>query len=75
MAKLQITEAWHRRHAIQIAAALPETPEDALIVLELARELVESFLYAPQRPEPPSGARERGVVVSLKPAPIEGGLS
>jgi hypothetical protein len=67
------TEAWHRRHAIQIAAALPETPEDALIVLKLARELVESFLYAP--PEPPRGDRERGVVVSLKPAPIEGGLS
>jgi hypothetical protein len=60
-------EAWHRRHAIQIAAALPENVEDALIVLELARELVERFLYAPQRPEPPRGARERGVVVSLKP--------
>jgi len=58
-------EAWHRRHAIQIAAALPETREDALIVLEFARELVESFLYAPQRPGPPGGARERGVVVSL----------
>jgi hypothetical protein len=57
-------EAWHRRHAIQIAAALPEDVEDALIVLELARELVESFLYAP--PEPP-GERDRGVVVSLKP--------
>jgi hypothetical protein len=63
------TEAWHRRHAIQIAAALPETGEDALIVLELARELINSFLYAP--PEPPRGAREPGVVVSLKP----GGLS
>jgi hypothetical protein len=58
------TQAWHRRHAIQIAAALPETREDALMVLELARELVESFLY--QRPEPP-GARTHGVVVSLKP--------
>jgi hypothetical protein len=61
-------EAWHRRHAIQIAAALPETPEDALMVLELARELVERFLYAPERPEPPGGARERGVVVSLSSA-------
>jgi hypothetical protein len=69
------TEAWHRRHAIQIAAALPETGEDALIVLDLARELIETFLYAPQRPEPPRGARERGVVVSLKLAPIEGGPS
>jgi hypothetical protein len=68
-------EAWHRRHAIQCAAALPEDAEDALIVLELARQLVEGFLAGPRRPEPPSGARERGVVVSLKPAPIEGGLS
>jgi hypothetical protein len=67
-------EAWRRRHAIQIAAALPETGEDALIVLDLARELIETFLYAPQRPEPPRGARDR-VVVSLKSAPIEGGLS
>jgi hypothetical protein len=57
-------EAWHRRHAIQIAAALPETPEDALIVLEFARELVERFLNAP--PEPPSGARERGDVVPIQ---------
>jgi hypothetical protein len=71
-------EAWHRRHAIQIAAALPETREDALIVLDLARELVERFLYAPQRPEPPlgplgrerglDGERVRGLVVSLSSA-------
>jgi hypothetical protein len=60
-------EAWQRRHAIQIAAALPETREDALAVLELARELVESFLYAPQRPELPL-ERDRGVVVSLSSA-------
>jgi hypothetical protein len=59
-------QAWHRRHAIQIAAALPENREDALIVLELAKQLIESFLYAPQRPEPPGGARERGAVVSLR---------
>ena len=57
-------EAWHRRHAIQIAAALPETREDALAVLELARELVDSFLHGPQRPVEPL-ERERGVVVSL----------
>ena len=37
-------EAWHRRHAIQVAASLPETTEDALLVLELARQLVEGFL-------------------------------
>jgi hypothetical protein len=62
-----MVEAWQRRHAIQIAAALPETREDALAVLELARELVESFLYAPQRPELPL-ERDRGVVVSLSSA-------
>jgi len=62
-------EAWHRRHAIQIAAALPETPEDALLVLELARQLVEDFLAEP-RPEPPDdGERVRGVVVSLLKPP------
>jgi hypothetical protein len=64
-------DAWHRRHAIQIAAALPETTEDALIVLELARQLVEGFLAGPRRPEPPlgrEGERVRGLVVSLSSA-------
>lgn len=59
------TEAWHRRHAIQIAAALPETKDDALAVLELARQLVESFL-CPQAAEPLD--RDRGRVVSLSSA-------
>ena len=35
---------WRRRHAIQIVAQLPEGPEDALVVLDLARQLVEGFL-------------------------------
>ncbi len=43
---------WHRRHAIQIAAALPETTEDALIVLRLATGLVEGFLAGPEKPGP-----------------------
>ena len=60
-------EAWQKRQAIQIAAALPETREDALIVLDLARQLVEGFLYGPQRPAEPL-ERERGVVVSLSSA-------
>jgi hypothetical protein len=43
-------EAWHRRHAIQIAAQLPDDPDDALIVLELAKNLVERFIRSdPQR--------------------------
>lgn len=60
-------EAWHRRQAIQIAAALPENKEDALAVLELARELVEGFLYPAQAPPAPRD-RERGSVVSLSSA-------
>ncbi|MFB9262286.1 hypothetical protein ACFFWD_03740 [Bradyrhizobium erythrophlei] len=39
----------HRRHAIQIAAALPNDPEDALIVLQLARDLVTVFLSEPEK--------------------------
>lgn len=35
---------WRRRHAIQIAAQLPENVEDALAVLELAKQLVQDFL-------------------------------
>lgn len=41
-------ESWQRRHAIQIAAQLPEDSKDALRVLELARELVEGFLEGGQ---------------------------
>jgi hypothetical protein len=42
--------SWHRRHAVQIVAALPETTADALIVLELARQLVEQFLGGKEPP-------------------------
>lgn len=43
---------WQRRHAIQIVAQLPEGTQDALMVLELAREVVETFLQADQRRAP-----------------------
>jgi len=39
---------WRRRHAIQIVAQLPEGIDDALEVLELARELVKGFLSEDQ---------------------------
>ncbi len=39
---------WRRRHAIQIAAQLPENPSDAVAVLEFARELVDGFLTKPK---------------------------
>ena len=34
----------HRRHAIQVVAALPEDCADSLVILDLARELVVGFL-------------------------------
>jgi hypothetical protein len=37
-----------KRHAIQIAAQLPEREEDALAVLEYAKTLVRSFLGDPR---------------------------
>lgn len=39
---------WQRRVALQIAAQLPENTEDALLVLKLATELVETFLVGGQ---------------------------
>lgn len=37
-------QGWRKRHAIQIVAQLPENPEDALAVLNYARDLVVDFL-------------------------------
>lgn len=39
---------WRRRQAVQIVAQLPESPEDAIAVLELAKLLVQSFLMETQ---------------------------
>ena len=33
-------QSWHRRHAIQMVAQLPEGTEDALMVLRLSEQLV-----------------------------------
>jgi len=35
---------WHRRAAVILAGQLPEDPNEALLVLEAAKELVEKFL-------------------------------
>jgi hypothetical protein len=37
-------EDWLRRQAVQIAAQLPENPDDAIRVLDLAKSLVDGFL-------------------------------
>ena len=43
---------WRRRQAIQIVAQLPEGTEDALAVLDLAKELVDGFLRGGQPARP-----------------------
>ena len=42
------TEAWHKRHAVMIASQLPDNEEDALAVLDAARQLVTGFLAEPK---------------------------
>jgi hypothetical protein len=44
--------SWKRRHAIQIAAQLPEDPFEAIAVLELAKQLVQKFLLDDGRNQP-----------------------
>lgn len=39
-----VPQGWHRRQAITLASQLPDNPADALLVLQAARELVETFL-------------------------------
>lgn len=46
-------ENWQRRQGLQIAAMLPDDPNDALQVLDFARELVEKYLQAPKVAAPP----------------------
>jgi hypothetical protein len=56
---------WRRRHALQIAAQLPDNVEDALMVLELARSLVDGFLV---RPLPLPQSQPEGVVLAFPEA-------
>ena len=50
---------WRRRHALNMAGMLPEKIEDALVILELLREIVVTFLHV-DVPEP-----EKAQVVTL----------
>jgi hypothetical protein len=47
------SDGWRRRHALQIVAQLPENHDDAIAVLELARELVDGFLAGEGQPDHP----------------------
>lgn len=48
---------WHQRHALQIAAQLPEEKRDALEVLRFAEKIVR-FLDVEDDPDPSPGPRE-----------------
>jgi hypothetical protein len=54
---------WRRRHALLLASQLPDGPADALVILDLTRDLVVSFLQA-GLPEP-----EKAPVVMLRAVP------
>jgi hypothetical protein len=45
---IESKEAWLRKQALMIANQLPENTDDALMVLDLAKEFVREFL-TPQR--------------------------
>lgn len=49
-----------RRHALNVAAMLPDDPADGLAILDLAREFVVKFLQGGATTEP-----EKGAVVAL----------
>jgi hypothetical protein len=36
-------EAWHRRHAVQLASQLPDNPEDAALIIAAVRRLLDGF--------------------------------
>ena len=42
---------WRRRHALNVAAMLPDDTADGLVILDLARELVVKFLQGGAAPE------------------------
>lgn len=46
------SDGWRRRHALQIVTQLPENHDDAIAVLELARELVDGFLVGEKSDHP-----------------------
>ena len=63
------TDGWARRHAVQIVSALPDDAGEALLVLELARELVSGFMVGRPLQRPALALeRDRGLVVSLSSA-------
>jgi hypothetical protein len=47
-----MSENWHKRHALQLACALPDNADDARAVLRETQNLVETWLHVEQEPAP-----------------------
>jgi hypothetical protein len=75
MTKVEKPDLGHRRHAIQIAAQLPETQSDALLILEAARDFVLKFLADDEEVQPTALGGRECVVLSLVPASASADLS
>jgi hypothetical protein len=46
-------EAWHKRHALQLASQLPDKVEDANLVIRALQDLVSTWLHpATEAPAP-----------------------
>jgi hypothetical protein len=58
-------ETWLRLQALQIAAELPEDRQQALAVLNCARQIVEDFMPR-QHDRPPFGVMGRGPTSVLR---------
>lgn len=50
--KMGMPLAWHRRHALLIASQLPDNQDDALLVVEAVKELLETFMAKGPAEEP-----------------------
>ena len=47
-----MSENWHKRHALQLACALPDNADDARAVLRETQNLVETWLHVAPEPAP-----------------------
>ncbi len=58
------SDAWRRRHALALAAQLPEQHEDAKAVIRLMQDLIDGFLNEQQAPRPVQEV-QRGRLLAL----------
>jgi hypothetical protein len=47
-----MSENWHRRHALQLAAMLPDNASDANAIIRELQNLVDSWLHPAAIPQP-----------------------